>query len=715
MEKPSGNLVNYRFHNERHLMSNKPFFATAYFITSGNQLQLVHYSDPIQKTVPLKAEFPLVDMEQFFRGGPVLVTLQNASSLPTSLAEYTRELGCESAAYVPILQKGQLRGFILVGARKGQVLNEDVMLAFSRTIWLTANSLLEAAPLSEQEEHRRAVERRALDTLAASAAHVDDLRTFYGLVHDQVRAVVGNHGFVIALYDQRTNSIHLPYLYEDNTFSSIDTFPLGEGLTSILIRTREPLMLVEDTERRAVAMGAKISGKPARSWMGVPLLARGEAVGALIIQDLEHEHSFDENDLRFMGSVANQISGAIHNVRLINESKQTALQFETASEIARDISSSLDLDELLQKAVELIRSRFDFYHAAVFLKDLSGESVVIREATGEAGTQMKRSGHKMAVGSKSVIGFVAGKGEPLIVNDTTRDAMYYSNPLLPETRAETAIPLKVGERIVGVLDVQSKEPYAFAEDNLRMLQILADQLAIAVVNTELFAETQEHLAQHRLLHHITTTAASGTTLGEALQSAVNGLQVTLGGDRVSILLVDREKKLLEVKAAVGYASDIFDLRISIGTGITGWVAAHRRTLRIHNVLQDARYIQGSPNTRSEMAIPLMYRSELLGVLNVESEQFSAYAENDEELLGTLGGSLAAIIANARLLEQIRAQAERERILFEISDKIRRTTDMETILATTASELTRAVGATGAQIRLGVGLPNGKHQSESEDD
>jgi GAF domain-containing protein len=431
------------------------------------------------------------------------------------------------------------------------------------------------------------------------------------------------------------------------------------------------------------------------------LLARGEAIGAIIIQDLEHEHSFTENDLHFLVAVANQVSGAIHNVRLIDESKRTALQFETAAEISRDISSSLDLDELLEKSVELIRSRFDFYHAAIFLKDLPGEFVVIREATGEAGVQMKRSGHKLGIGSKSVVGFVAGKGELLIVNDTTRDATYYANPLLPETRAEAALPLKVGDRIVGVLDVQSNKSYAFAEENLRTLQILADQLAIAVVNTELFAETQEHLAQHRLLHHITTTAASGTTLDEALQSAVNGLQVTLGGDRVSILLADRDKKVLEVKAAVGYASDVFDLRIPIGTGITGWVGAHRRTLRINNVLQDARSIEGSPNTRSEMAIPLLYRSELLGILNVESEQFAAYAENDEELLGTLGGSLAAIIANARLLEQIRAQAERERILFEISDKIRRTTDMETILATTASELTRAVGATGARIKVGV--------------
>ncbi len=682
-------------------LSTNSLLITAYFITSGNCLQLAQYSDPIQTTLPRGIELPLAEMEGFLREGPVRADLRKASSLPPPLAGYTRQLGCEAAAYVPIHQKGQLRGFVLIGARPGQILEQEIVDAFARTVWLTGSALNDSTALTGPLDDRGSLERKALDALASGAANVDELRTFYSLIHDQVRAVIGNHGFVIALYDQRTNSINIPYLYEDNTFSSIDTFPLGEGLTSILIRTREPLMLVEDTEKRAISMGAKISGKPAKSWLGVPLLARGEAIGAIILQDLEHEHSFTERDLRFLVSVANQVSGAIHNVRLIEESKQSALQFETAAEIARDISSSLDLDELLQKAVELIRSRFDFYHAAVFLKDLPGEFVVVREATGDPGLHMKRSGHKLGVGSKSVVGYVAGSGEPLIVNDTGRDANYYPNRLLPETRAEAAIPLKVGDRIVGVLDVHSREAYAFAVDNLRTLQILADQLAIAVVNTELFAETQEHLAQHRLLHHITTTAASGTTLDEALQSAVNGLQVTLGGDRVSILLADREKRMLEVKAAVGYASDVFNLHIAVGSGITGWVAAHRRPLRIHNVLQDTRYIEGSSNTRSELAIPLLYRSELLGVLNVESEQFSAYAENDEELLGTLGGSLAAIIANARLMEQIRAQVERERILFEISDKIRRTTDMETILATTASELTRAVGATGAHIKLGV--------------
>jgi GAF domain-containing protein len=713
VEKPSGNLA--RFIVEHESLNNTPFFITVYFTVTGNRLQVIQYSDPqgrdAQSTIPRGLELQLAEVQNCLKDGTVRLNLrETGSSLPPPLINYARQLGCETAAYVPILQEGQLRGLVLIGARLGQDLNEDVITAFTRTVRVATLSLKSSSSPTEPMNERRAMELNAINSLATQASTTTDLQSFYRLMHEHIRSVIGDHGFLVALYDQKTNSISIPYLYEEGNFSPVDTFPLGEGLTSILLRTGEPLMLVEDTEKRAAAMGAKITGKPALSWLGVPLMARGEAIGALIVQDLRYERAFNNEDLRFMVAVASQVSGAIHNVRLLEESKQAALQFETAAEIARDISSSLDLDELLQKAVDLIRSRFHFYHASVFLKDLPEEFVVIREATGEAGAQLKRAGHKLAVGSKSVVGFVAGNGEPLVVNDTTRDTTYYANPLLPETRSEAAIPLKVGERIVGVLDVQSNQLYAFAEDSLRTLQILADQLAIAVVNTELFAETQEHLAQHRLLHHITTTAASGTTLDEALQSAVNGLQVTLGGDRVSILLVDRDKKTLEVKAAVGYASNVFNLRIPIGSGITGWTAAHRKTLRVNNVLQDTRYIEASSNTRSEMAIPLLYRSELLGVLNVESEQLSAYAENDEELLGTLGGSLAAIIANARLLEQIRAQAERERVLFEITDKIRRTTDMDTILATTVSELTRAVGANRAKIKLGIRSPS--HQTEA---
>jgi GAF domain-containing protein len=167
------------------------------------------------------------------------------------------------------------------------------------------------------------------------------------------------------------------------------------------------------------------------------------------------------------------------------------------------------------------------------------------------------------------------------------------------------------------------------------------------------------------------------------------------------LLADKAKQVLVVKATAGYSEEVTDLEVPFGNGITGWVAVHQQPQRIGDVTQDQRYISVGSNIRSELAIPLSYRGELLGVLNVESDRIGAYTENDEELLGTLGGSLAAIIANARLIEQVRRQVDRERLLYEVTSKIRRSTDMQTIMATTTSELSKALGARRAEIKINL--------------
>jgi len=630
--------------------------------------------------------------------GPLLIgDVERETNAPQPLTQLLRQNGSQSGLIAPVTVEDRAAGLILVGEIPGQPLASSNMRPFAALTDILSATLARISSLATT--HERMEEMSALMTLNRAVITVGDAQSFYATLQEQVSRVIGNSSFLVALYEPKTNSIEIPYLYEDGKIASIAPFPLGEGLTSILIRSRRPLMLAEDTERQAQALGAKIQGKSAKSWLGVPLLVGEEPIGAIIIQDSEQEQRFDKHDLDFMVDVSKQVSGVIYNGRLLEQSRRTNLQLQTAAEIARDISGSLNLDELLLRAVNLTVERFHFYHASIFLVDLHGEYAVIREATGDAGAQLKRQGHKLGVGSKSIVGYVTGRGETLVVNDTLKDATYFANPILPDTRSECAIPLKVGERVLGALDVQSATPFAFAEENLRTLEILADQLAVAVVNTELFADSQEHLSQHRLLHHIITTAASGTTLEDALETTVKGLQVTLGGDRVSIMLANREQRRLEVKASIGYSEETGKIQVPLDQGLTGWAATHRRPLRVDDVKIDPRYIEISSNTRSELALPLLYRNELLGVLNVESEQVAAYTENDEEMLGTLAGSLAAVIANARLLEQIRRQAERERILYEVTSKIRRSTDVQSILATTASELTKAIGARGTQIRL----------------
>jgi GAF domain-containing protein len=549
---------------------------------------------------------------------------------------------------------------------------------------------------------QRLRELEAISETSQTISSSNDLSSLYQMLHKQINATIGDVNFAIALYNAQNETIEIPYAAEEGTITAHDPFPLGEGAISILIRTRQPLMLVEDTEHRMAAMGAKIIGKPAKSWMGCPLVVGGDAIGALVVQDLEHEQRFNQDDLRLMIALSAQVAGAVYNIRLLEDSRQSALQLQTVAEISREVSSSLIVDNLLRQAITLIHERFNFYHASVFLVDTTGEFAIIREATGNAGAQMKRAGHKLGVGSKSIVGYVTQQKEALIVKDVTKDPNYFANPLLPETRAEAGLPLKVGERILGVLDVQSQKPYAFTDENVRILQILSDQLAIAVVNSELFADAQERLSQHRLLHHVTTAAASSTTIEEALNSAVQGLQVILGGDQISIMMADKEQKMLEVKAAMGYPNEESSrLKVPFGVGITGWVAAHRQTQRSGDVTKDSRYIALNPKVRSELAVPLIYRNEVLGVLNVESPRPNAYSENDEEMLGTLAGSLAAIIAHSKLLEQFRQQIERERLLYEITNKIRRTTNPDKILSITADELSKTLNTRRTQISISL--------------
>jgi GAF domain-containing protein/HAMP domain-containing protein len=637
------------------------------------------------------------DVEQVNAYLPHSETFATSASndLPEIFMSAMQTMKMESAAFLPIRKGDDLAAVLMIGSEK-QALSTAAVQPYINLADLMSITMEKAQAIQQTEKHLREVE--ALASISEAIAVSTDINVFFRNLLAKIQEAIGDYSFMVAFYDEKNSAISIPFNYEDGQISTLDSFPLGEGLTSILIRTRQPLMIVEDAERKMAELGAKIIGKPGRSWMGAPMLVQNNPIGALIIQDLEKENAFDEESLRFFTTIAGQVANVIHNIRLLEESQRRALQLETAAEIARDISGSLNLDELLVKAVNFIRERFDFYHAAVFLHDLPGEYTVIREATGETGNQMKRAGYKIGIGSKSIVGFVSSRGEFLVVDDTTKDATYYANPLFPNTRSEAAFPLKVGERILGEIDVQSTIPYSFTEDKLRSLRILADQMAIAVVNSELFSETQEHLSQHRLLHHITSSAASGTTLEEALESAVKGLQVTLGGDRVSILLVNREKDILEIKASTGYAGGV-EVEIPIGSGVTGWVAAHKRPLRIKDVHEDSRYIEVSSNTRSELAVPLAYRNELLGVLNVESELIDAYNENDEEMLGTLGGSLAAIIANARLLEQIRAQAERDRLVYDVTARIRRSTDIQSIMTSTVNELTRLTGARYAKIQI----------------
>lgn len=207
------------------------------------------------------------------------------------------------------------------------------------------------------------------------------------------------------------------------------------------------------------------------------------------------EQAISDTQRRRLMTLASQASVAIQTILLIAESRRRADQLQTAAEIARDTSGTLALDILLDKAAELIRSRFGYYHTSIFLIDpgdgeTAGSQAIVRASTGAAGEEMKRRGHSLMVGSRSVVGQTTATGQPVVINDVSQDSTHRPNPLLPETRSELGLPLRLGDRVIGALDLQSTQVNAFKPDDILVLQVLCDQIAIAVENATAYALSQ---------------------------------------------------------------------------------------------------------------------------------------------------------------------------------------------------------------------------------
>ncbi len=179
--------------------------------------------------------------------------------------------------------------------------------------------------------------------------------------------------------------------------------------------------------------------------------------------------------------------------------KRRALQITAAAEVSREALSIRDVEVLLQRVVNLITERFGYYHAGIFLVDENREYAVLRAASSEGGKRMLERHHRLQVGRVGLVGYVAAVGEPRIALDVGEDAVFFNNPDLPETRSEMALPLRVRGEVLGVLDVQSTEPEAFTEEDVEVLQVMADQLAAAIDNARLFRAAEERMREISLL------------------------------------------------------------------------------------------------------------------------------------------------------------------------------------------------------------------------
>jgi signal transduction histidine kinase/CheY-like chemotaxis protein len=264
----------------------------------------------------------------------------------------------------------------------------------------------------------------------------------------------------------------------------------------------------------------------------VPLRTGGRLIG-LLNASSRYPTEFSAEDTHLMRIVGNGIAVALEKQRLLRQAQRRALELQTASEIARDTASTLSLDLLLNRIVYMLSERFGFYFASILLLDETGTYAVVREATGEVGEEMKQRGHRLTVGSRSVIGTVTATGEPFIINDVHQNRTYYANPLLPETRSEMGVPLKLGPTVIGVIDLHSRDINAFNQDDVTVLQILADQIAIAIENARAYELSQKAIADMREIDRVKSQFLAN--MSHELRTPLNSI---IGFSRVILKGID---------------------------------------------------------------------------------------------------------------------------------------------------------------------------------
>jgi GAF domain-containing protein len=393
--------------------------------------------------------------------------------------------------------------------------------------------------------------------------------------------------------------------------------------------------------------------------------------------------------------------------------EQRAVQLATAADVGRAAASLLDLETLSREVVDLVRDRFDLYYAGLFLLDDAGSNAVLQAGSGEAGRIMKARGHALEVGGLSMVGAACARGQARIALDVGAESVRFDNPLLPETRSEMALPLMVGERVLGALDVQSAQPAAFSEEDVAVLQLAADQVAVAVDNARKFSEEGELLEATSPLYRASRRLASAVTTEDIVQAIIDSVAETEAngcaivrlsaapeGEIEDALLLGNWNQLGETRYPVGASLPASAWRISLNRLSSLW-AVEDTTLE-EDGLHDMRQFLSQFGGRAFVNLPLRAAGRTIGFVHIYRTEPGPFSPVSIRLYETLVDQAAVALEGARLLDEAQRRAAREQTLGRATARMRETLDADTVLRTAVTEIAGALGLAALDVRLGIG-------------
>jgi len=379
----------------------------------------------------------------------------------------------------------------------------------------------------------------------------------------------------------------------------------------------------------------------------------------------------------------------------------------TSSEVSRRLSTIFDRNTLVQEVVNQVNKAFGYYHSQIYFFDEARENLVMAGGTGEAGAMMLAQFHKLAKG-RGLVGNAAETNQTVLVADTMQNPEWLPNPLLPDTRSEAAIPISVGEQVLGVLDVQQNSPNGLQKEDLDSLESIANQVAVGLQNIRSIETVDKRARQLSAVAEISSLAAQERDEAKMLQSMVYLTQRRFDWYHAHVFTFNPNSEKMEIQACGWQAGDEHEgthgttaIPLLQEQSLVARAGRERQAVIVNDVLNEPGWLPNPllPETRAEMAVPLVAGDELLGVLDVQSARLGAFTQEDADIQTTLASQLAVALQNLRALQQSRRQAERQTAINLIAQKIQSAAKVGDALQIAAREMGHALGGKSVAVVL----------------
>ncbi len=541
-------------------------------------------------------------------------------------------------------------------------------------IVIVVAALMDRLNTIRENESRRIQELSILDRVSRTLQSTLDLEELLPVIQKQVTQIFGIDNFYVALYDAETDEIWYPLAVKYGQRQHWERRRMTDRLTDRVIREGRPIMMTPQTQAGPDPIGLPPSEDTPASWLGVPLISSEKSIGCLAVSKLTTGIEFSPHDIELLVILSGQVSVAIENALLFEQSQRRARQLETLNQLTGLITASLRPQEVLDHVCSSVALVGGSQRSAVFLLDPGADHVELAYVYGLPDDFAKHNARFSIAHSQRTRCLRSGK--PFTVADIEASAL--SRELVRSLKAYDIhafadFPLTTPDGQIGFLSVFYDTRHQFKQEEIDLIQTFASQAALAVANARLHAVTDAQLS--RRVHQLAILEAVGRELSAATHSdelfklildyAFEFTNALCG----AVVVMHPEKNLMELKASRGY--DVEQRLLPADKGITGRAIQLKKTINIGDVSREAGFIDLRKNgaTRSQLSVPIVHENRVLGVITLESSEENAFNESEQSLVMQLANQAAVALVNADLYNQTQRRLREQSILYQVSTRL----------------------------------------------